>query len=305
MPGGVITWEAFAVEDVEAGGLEYAVEYAGRRRTLGELLADLRAADTAVRARAAGDLGHLAWRCHCAGVTVPAAAVSGLLDVVLADRAKVRRPAAIALALAAATEGVIDAFPHLPDRLAGHGPARKARPELSNAVWYLAGLRQAVPFLCRMLRAGSRPVREAASAALERTDLSGRGVEGELRAGVSDESPVVRTWVCWSLWRLTGGAGELVPVLLKALADEQARVHAARLLCRMKGEASEALPHLLQLLDDPMWQARLQAVRATMHIPCGDELALPVLEALRSDEHVAVRGYAEHALKDRGRGGAP
>jgi hypothetical protein len=76
---------------------------------------------------------------------------------------------------------------------------------------------------------------------------------------------------------------------------------AARLLCWMKDQAAAALPQLLALRDDTNWGVRLQAVRATIHIPCSDEVALPVLESLRNDPHEVVRSYVAGELKKRGR----
>jgi HEAT repeat protein len=193
------------------------------------------------------------------------------------------------------------ALPQLIQLLADDEEEDGARAKITEAVAQLGGARDAAAVLLRLLRDGADQVREDAGAALQKTDLSGLGVESQLRACLDDASPVVRTWVCWSLWKLTKEAREFVPLLLAAMRDERARMDAARLLCWMMEQAVAALPQLLALRNDTWWAVRLQAVRATMLIPCSDEVALPVLEALRDDPHKVVRSYVASALQKRGR----
>jgi HEAT repeat protein len=263
-------------------------------------LADFDAPDTAVREFAASALYDIAIYCHLDGKQIPPVMIPPLVDALRDPEGCVRGKAARALG-GVGMPDARHALPRLIELLADDEEEDGARAEFAYAVAQLGGVREAAPVLVRLLRDGSDVVREAAGAALERDDLSGLGVESQLRACLADESPLVRTWVCWSLWRLTKEAGEFIPLLLAAMRNERARMDAARLLCLMKEQAVAALPQLLALRDDPNWGVRLQAVRATINIPCSDELALPLLESLRADPHEVVRMYVVDELKKRGR----
>src|SRR5262249_41812088 len=272
-------------------------EYAGQ--FLSEWLAALDAPDIETREFAASALYDIAFGCHLDGKPIPPAMIAPLVDALRDPEGRVRGKAA--RALGGVGEAARHALPQLIELLADDEEEDGARAEIAEAVAELGGAREAAPVLLRLLQDGADEVREAAGAALEKADLSGLGVEGQLRGCLGDESPVVRTWACWSLWRLTKEAGELLPLLLAAMRDERARLDAARLLCWMKEQAATALPRLLALRDDPNWGVRLQAVRATIHIPCCDEGALPVLEALRDDPHEVVRSYVAGGGEERGR----
>jgi len=273
------------------------VEYAGK--LLSEWLADLDAPDIETREFAASALYNFAFGRNLHGKPVPRAMIGPLVDALRDPEGRVRGRAARALGGVGAAAR--RALPELIELLADDEEEDGARAEIAWAVAELGAAREAAPVLLRLLRDGAGDVREAVGAALDKADLSGLGVEVQLRACLRDESPVVRTWVCWSLWRLTKAAGELIPLLLAALRDERARMTAAQLLCSMKEQAVAALPQLLALHDDPNWGVRLQAVRATIHIPCSDEVALPLLESLRYNPNKVVRLYVEGELKKRGR----
>jgi HEAT repeat protein len=272
-------------------------EYAGH--LLSELLAYLDAPDTERREWAAWALWGLLLNRRREGKPVPAVAVLALIDALRDPEGRVRGRAA--MALGEAGEAARYALPRLIELLADDEEEDGARAQIANAVADLGGAREAATILLRLLRTGADEVREAAAVALQRAVLSGLGVEGELRAGLSDESLVVRTWVCWSLWRLTRQGGEFIPLLLTALREERTRLDAARLLCWMKDQARAVLPELLALRDDSDWMVRLQAVKATLLVPCSNEVALPVLESLLDDPHKVVRSFVAGALKERGR----
>jgi HEAT repeat protein len=276
--------------------LDGDLEYEGHR--LRVWLANLDAADTEVRELAASALYVIAFRCHVHGKPIPPAMIEPLVDALRDPQSRVRGMAA--RALGAVDEAARHALPQLIELLTGDDEEDDARVRIAAAVTELGGAREVAPVLVRLLRDGSDEVREAAGAALEKVNLSGLGVEDQLRDCLTDESPVVRTLACWSHWRLTREADNLVPLLLVALQDERARMDAARLLCWMKEQAEPALPQLLALRDDPNWGVRLQAVRAITHIPCDDELALPVLEALRDDPDEVVRLHVAEELMKRG-----
>jgi HEAT repeat protein len=224
-----------------------------------------------------------------------------LVDALRDPESRVRGKAA--RALGEVGEAARHALPQLIQLLDDEEEEDKALAEIAEAIADLAGAREAAPTLLRLLTDGADEVREAAAAALERADLSGLDIEGQLRACLADESPLVRTRVCWSLWRLTKEAGEMIHPLLTAMQDERARLDAARLLCWLKNQALAALPQLLALRDDTNWAVRIQAVRATIHIPCSDEVASPVLEALRDDPIEVVRTYATGELERRRQAG--
>jgi HEAT repeat protein len=281
------------VASIEDGGREYA------GKPLADWIAGLAHPDPGVREVAALALSAVPMTYHLAGEPVPEALVRALVGALGDPEARVRGQAA--RALGAASESARHALPRLVELLSDDAEGWAALAGYAAAVGDLGGAREAATALLLVLRAGDGEAREAAAAALAKADLTGLGAEADLTACLADGSGVVRTWACWCLWKLTGQAGNLVPILTEALQDGRSRLDAARLLCRMRGEAAAALPRLLALQGDPDRCVRLQAVRATIHLPCPDGAALPVLEALRDDPSGVVRSYAADGLARRGR----
>jgi HEAT repeat protein len=122
-----------------------------------------------------------------------------------------------------------------------------------------------------------------------------------LRRALQDEDPKVQAAALEALKKIGAGA---VPSLLRALADKDARIRAqaAETLGFLDDDGKEALPALVAAFNDPDAGVRVKAMAALRRI-CNDYAdALPALIViLRDDPSGRVRAAAAEAVGVLGR----
>lgn len=73
------------------------------------------------------------------------------------------------------------------------------------------------------------------------------------------------------------------------------RAEAAKQLCNLGKEASNAGPAIPNLNNDPSYLVRIQVPRAVIHFEIQSQEALNILDRLVNDENEIVKEYAKEA----------
>jgi HEAT repeat protein len=227
-----------------------------------------------------------------------------------------------------------NAAPTLINILHREGRGEQERDSIDEAVEILAVIgRPAVPALIETLKSKDHnpsvravaalkkmgPEAEAAVPALFDALRQRRGVDRfpvqealgrigpaavpALTAALKDKDGDVRLRAASALSRIGAGAKEAVPTLIEALNDKQIQHLAVEALGKIGPDAKAALPILSEKLKDPAVGPRRRVARALLRIDPGQKEALAVLiDALKdmTDKKGGTRWNAAQALGELG-----
>lgn len=175
------------------------------------------------------------------------------------------------------------------------------------------GAKAAVPLLAGLLQDPQPALREAAASALghigrDRDWPAGLGYDHELTTMIPARRPLTGTARASYAPLLHGLMLErVVPPLIDALADQEAKVRAAAAsaLGRMRHEAAEATRALIDAIEDADSEVRRAVVNALGHVAADDPAALPPVAARLNDEDDQVRWSAARVLANYGAPAVP
>jgi HEAT repeat protein len=137
---------------------------------------------------------------------------------------------------------------------------------------------------------------EPAIAARALSSLTDGGVEVVPALVSALDQPQARYWACLALGEMGPQAQAAVPALIKVLSDErpEVRLQATIALGEIGPDAKPAVAALMKLLDDPIPSVRAAAVFALGHI--GDPAAIAALENTEKSTEPVQRMLATWAL---------
>lgn len=219
---------------------------------------------------------------------------------------------AAALALRELGELAFPALPILEEML--EDPVMGVRKAAAGALGGMGPTAtSAVPALARRLNDPHRFVRSWAAMALSEIGPSARAATPALVAMLEEDRENLRgrAWCAAALPRVEAPPDRAVPALVRALArDPSEEVRAVAVLSIEKygrdAAAHDALPALLEALDDSFWKVRGNAACALPVLLESDdsrlEMLVSPLAARLRDDSAYVRGCA---LRSLGRLGAP
>jgi len=142
--------------------------------------------------------------------------------------------------------------------------------------------------LTALLRREYPPLREVAAQALAKF---GNDAIPSLRPSLKDRYPGVQLAAANSLWKIRGDVTESIPVLVQLLADTtnfyDFRWRAAQVLGDMGPKAQPAVQALTQALNDPENFVRFNVARALGSIGSGANSAIPALIGAMDENNLA------------------
>jgi HEAT repeat protein len=170
-----------------------------------------------------------------------------------------------------------------------------------NAAWALGALGpdvapEAVEPLLRTLDDPLAPVREQAVVALGNFGRLGDPAVPRLIAIARDPNSSHRSAACGSLWRLTGDADLVLPILREVLREGNLEWEPAQVLAEMGPAAKSAVPDLIEALSKDE-TAQIFAAEALGSIGPDARTAIEALRKLLENEEPEVREVAKKAIQ--------
>jgi hypothetical protein len=118
-----------------------------------------------------------------------------------------------------------------------------------------------------------------------------------LEAGLTNQTPGVRSWCVYALGRAGTNAARAIPALLQCVSDSDLRAEAIRSLARLKLEPARVVPALTNAVQDPNEDVRRAAAWGLSEYGDKSGVAVPILREYLDDWNPYTRKWATNLLR--------